>query len=501
MTLSVKFNGYELSDYLDVISGFDRGIGSSTSTELKKMGDTGKKLVSLTKDEKTIPMPFILKYDLIEKRRTLAGILNVDEAKELIFGDEPNKIYYAVPTGDISVAESNFLGRGTITWVIPDGVAHNSSLNSAVAKVDSNGILAMDIDYKGTEKTPLTLTIHNNAETGFIGAIGMHEDKNTFLTQLGYVDEADGETREKVQIVIGKDGGVFTKWTDATTFYENAEKAVVAKMPITTSYGGWLGGVPTDAKKDNTKSWYGTAKELVLTDAMDYAYLWGRAWFETGKMGQTGQWTLAFIDENNVFIAGIALSKSDKVGNNAVVYFLGNDGNGSKIYQSIPFTPSFWLPPNPYGSQARINDRNMFDLRKEGSKITYFFNGKYYPFTIPFASGKKVKRIQFYTGQYADRTVQQSVSYMGLRDVLVADLKSQCWQDLPNRFPAGSNVIITKENGMNMIYRDGIKTLEDFVTGSNFPYLLPGQNHIEFPYSDFTASPPTVTATYETRWV
>ncbi|MFI8545283.1 hypothetical protein [Enterococcus casseliflavus] len=154
---------------------------------------------------------------------------------------------------------------------------------------------------------------------------------------------------------------------------------MVAKMPITTSYGGWLGGVPTDAKKDNTKSWYGTAKELVLTDAMDYAYLWGRAWFETGKMGQTGQWTLAFIDENNVFIAGIALSKSDKVGNNAVVYFLGNDGNGSKIYQSIPFTPSFWLPPNPYGSQARINDRNMFDLRKEGSKITYFFNGKYKP--------------------------------------------------------------------------------------------------------------------------
>ena len=92
----------------------------------------------------------------------------------------------------------------------------------------------------------------------------------------------------------------------------------------------------------------------------------------------------------------------------------------------------------------------MFDLRKEGSKITYFFNGKYYPFTIPFASGKKVKRIQFYTGQYADRTVQQSVSYMGLRDVLVADLKSQYWQDLPNRFPAGSNVIITKENGMNI---------------------------------------------------
>ena len=501
MTLSVKFNGYELSDYLDVISGFDRGIGSSTSTELKKMGDTGKKLVSLTKDEKTIPMPFILKYDLIEKRRTLAGILNVDEAKELIFGDEPNKIYYAVPTGDISVAESNFLGRGTITWVIPDGVAHSSSLNSVIAQVDSNGILAMDIDYKGTEKTPLTLTIHNNAETGFLGAIGMHDDENTFLTQLGYADEADGEIREKAQIIIGKDGGVFSNWTDATTFYENQEKAIVAKMPVTTAYGGWMGGIPADAKKSGTKKWYGTAKELILPNPIESAYLWGRAWFETGKMGQTGQWTLAYVDENNLFVAGMAISKGDKSGNSATVYFLINEGSGTKIYKSIPMTPSYWLPPNPYGSQARNDNRNMFDLRKEGEKITFFWNGGYYSVNVPFLKGKKVKRVQFYTGQYADRTPQQAVPNMGLRDVLVSDLKSQYWQDLPNRFSAGSDVIITKENGMNMIYRDGIQTLEDFITGSNFPYLVPGNNHIEFPYSPFTTVPPTITGTYEKRFV
>jgi len=53
---------------------------------------------------------------------------------------------------------------------------------------------------------------------------------------------------------------------------------------------------------------------------------------------------------------------------------------------------------------------------------------------------------------------------------------------------------------MNMIYRDGIQTLEDFITGSTFPMLKPGKNIIEFGYSDFTTTPPTITATYEKRW-
>ena len=501
MRLSIKFNGFELNEYLDALAGLDRGIGSPTSVDLKEMSDIGKKFVRATKAEKTISMPFRIKYDLIEKREALAGILNVREPKPLVFGDEPNKIYYALPTGDINVAESDFTGKGTITWVVPEGFSHSRSLDSVVAKVDSNGILAMDINYKGTEKTPLTLTIHNNAETGFLGAIGMHGDENTFLTQLGYVDEADGEIREKAQIIIGKDGGVFSNWTDATTFYENQEKAIVAKMPVTTAYGGWMGGIPADAKKSGTKKWFGTAKELILPNPIESVYLWGRAWFETGKMGQTGQWTLAYVDENNLFVAGMAISKGDKNGNNATVYFLINEGAGTKIYKSIPLTPSYWLPPNPYGSQARNENRNMFDLRKEGEKITFFWNGGYHSVNVPFLKGKKVKRVQFYTGQYADRTPQQAVPNMGLRDVLVADLKSQYWENLPNRFSAGSDVIITKENGMNMIYRDGIPTLEDFITGSNFPYLVPGNNHIEFPYSPFTTVPPTITGTYEKRFV
>lgn len=495
----IKLDDFDLTEYMDLTESPDLGLLPQITNETK-----AKKIVDSTFSNKVYSFSFLLSNrKWLEYRDILIGNLPFVQTKKLTISILSNRYWNVVVDGDSTFTRSMDSSEEVeikLSFLIPDATAHASMLSSATARVDSQGILSMDIDYEGTIETPLNLKIVNNAETGYLAASGIADDKSTFLTQLGYVDEADGETRTKVSAIFPKDGGNFSKWTDATTFYENQEKAIVAKMPVTTAYGGWMGGIPADAKKSGTKKWFGTAKELILPNPIESAYLWGRAWFETGKMGQTGQWTLAYVDENNIFVAGMAISKGDKNGNSATVYFLINEGAGTKIYKSIPLTPSYWLPPNPYGSQARNDNRNMFDLRKEGEKITFFWNGGYHSVNVPFLKGKKVKRVQFYTGQYADRTPQQAVRNMGLRDVLVSDLKSQYWQDLPNRFSAGSEVIITKENGMNMIYRDGIQTLEDIVTGSTFPMLKPGKNRIEFYYSDFTATPPTITATYEKRW-
>ncbi|MDT9694191.1 hypothetical protein Q5762_38850, partial [Streptomyces sp. P9(2023)] len=65
---------------------------------------------------------------------------------------------------------------------------------------------------------------------------------------------------------------------------------------------------------------------------------------------------------------------------------------------------------------------------------------------------------------------------------------------------ANTEVKIINNNGMNLVYRDGIQTLEDVITGSTFPVLKPGKNRIEFYHSDFTQIPPTITGTYEKRW-
>lgn len=500
---TLKYNGNRSPDILKIRR--KRNVMGSVENSIVGNGrKVGNSFVNSKKNSLYIRVEMVLAqiknpYEKVAQRRRIAAFFDANSPLKLEFDGEPNIFYNAILDGDVEYNDDTG-NTCSLSFIIPDATAHASTLSSATARVDSQGVLSMDIYYDGTVETPLNLKIVNNAETGYLAALGIADDESTFLTQLGYVDEADGETRTKMSAIFPKDGGNFSKWTHATAFYENQNKKIVTNINRTSDFGGWLGGIPTSAT-NNGGQWYGGADELILPTATDYCYLWGRAWFETGKNGQTGIWTLAFVDENNQFICGMSIEKADKVGNSAIIYFLIGDGNGiSRIYKKIDLTPSYWIPPNPYGTQSRLTDRNMFDLRKEAGKITFFWYGQYYSVNVPEIASKKIKRVQFYTGQYSGRTTSQLVTRMGIRDVLVIDLKSQYWQDLPNRFGAGTIVETRKDDGMNMIYRDGIATLEDIVTGSTFPVLKPGRNRIEFYYSDFTTVPPTITATYEKRW-
>ncbi|SUN56566.1 Uncharacterised protein [Streptococcus gallolyticus] len=74
-------------------------------------------------------------------------------------------------------------------------------------------------------------------------------------------------------------------------------------------------------------------------------------------MGQTGAWCLTVLDESNHLIAGMAIEKDDTVGNTANVRFLMGDGSGgSRTVKTISFTPSYWLPPNPYGFRGALKE-------------------------------------------------------------------------------------------------------------------------------------------------
>ena len=463
----------------------------------------GAKMLSRKRPARVITVYYQLICSTNEAFREAYNKLNSIFTKEktiFYFNDEPDKYFEGIVTLPSETPEGRNSIKSSFEIFCPDPFKSAIALTPITATT-KDGILSMDIDYDGTVETPLELTIHNNTETGYLSALGMVGDQNTFLTQLGYVDEADGETRTKMSNIYPKDGGVsFDNWQDANTFYENSTKKVVTTMSREAAFGGWLGKLPASFSNSGY-SYYGACKELILPTPTAFCYLWARAWFETGVMGQTGEWCLAMVDEDNYVICGMALEKNDAVGNSASVKFLlGTGGGGSKVFKEMGFTPYCWLKKNPYGSESRNTDHNMFDLKKEGEKITYFFNGAYYVVNAPELKAKKVKRIQLFIGQYGSQPASKLVTHMGIRDVMVTDLKSQYWQDLPNRFAAKTDVLVGQEKGMHVVYRDGIKTLEDVITGSTFPTLLPGKNHIEFNYSGFTTTPPTITGTYRKRW-
>lgn len=151
--IKVTYAGYDITEYL-IVTSLDRGILPEIDYNLIKVGRSdGEKFLDRTIGRKTIPMGFYFRYDLIKKRRKLAEILAQKEPKPLIFSDEPDKMWYALPTGDVSVGEKDFIGSGKIDWIVPDGVAHDVNpriFSNLSVGVNENQVL--DPEFRKVEK-------------------------------------------------------------------------------------------------------------------------------------------------------------------------------------------------------------------------------------------------------------------------------------------------------------------------------------------------------------
>ncbi|XBG80938.1 hypothetical protein V4S33_08460 [Enterococcus cecorum] len=65
----------------------------------------------------------------------------------------------------------------------------------------------------------------------------------------------------------------------------------------------------TDTSNSPSGGYFGAIQEITLSEQATDWYLWARAWFETGLMGQTGAWALTVIDQDNHLIGGMVLGK------------------------------------------------------------------------------------------------------------------------------------------------------------------------------------------------
>lgn len=123
--MTITYGGVEITKYLRPLRELDRKILPEIEYQLDKVGKSDGYLVrGGSFGQRIIPMPFKITDNLLQNRRDLARVLSTREPLQLIFSDEPDKYWLALPTGDISVAEMVFQGKGQIDWIVPDGVAH-----------------------------------------------------------------------------------------------------------------------------------------------------------------------------------------------------------------------------------------------------------------------------------------------------------------------------------------------------------------------------------------
>lgn len=483
MTLSVKFNDIELGKYIKVLQGFTPFVGADWNPSfVKAEKQNGSDFAYTSYENKQIVMPFTIEGNLEEKYDALQKALKVDEPKKLVFGNVPNKCFYAIPSGTLEFSEeTEFLGEGTITWLIPDGVAY-STAEFDFYGVQQSGYQTITIQNNGTEWADVDYEIAHQHENGFIGLVSQYG-----VIQLGKQEEADGENYEASEELFN---GYSLFQDDHGTSYQNPENTTQGTLEVKNVAGynvmALKGGQATSGY------WNGGMKTLTIPvdsegrrGAKNF-YCYTQHWFETGLMGQTGAQTIAFLTGDNKVICAMSINKSDTVGNTAHVDWFAPQ---NKKIKTLDFQPTAY-EGNPFNLKMGGGHN---DFLKEGDRLRIFWYGQYYYFTIPEIKDMECEKIQIWIGQWGSRDLgNQLVTHNYLKSIWFRKDNVEKYRDVPNRYRAGDVVTIDGES--TKVYVNGMPAKGDEITGTDYFQVPPGTTEVQFCYSSFSSPPPQIKA-------
>ena len=279
------------------ITRLDRNLSPSITNNTRSIENVnGGEFTHSTYSPKQIVMEFRISNstarELSEFRRKMSEILYSKEPKRLIFSDEPSIYYDAIVDGEPVLEEDDMYSSGTITWLIPDGVAY-STAEKQFTGVQQSGYQTITIQNNGTEWTDVDYEITHNHENGFIGLVSQYG-----VIQLGKEEEADGENYKASENLFD---GYNLFQDDHGTSYQNPENTTQGTLEVKNVAGynvmALKGGQATSGY------WNGGMRTLTIPvdsegrrGAKNF-YCYTQHWFETGLMGQTGAQTIAFLTE------------------------------------------------------------------------------------------------------------------------------------------------------------------------------------------------------------
>lgn len=441
-------------------------------------------------------------YQFAQRYRTLKNFTR-GENRKIRFADEPNAHY----TGTIMTMDPPEAGRLSVvsemSFYCADPYLVSDIITTVPAAVEG-GKLVAHIDNQSSGNIYPVYRIKHTAENGYIGIVHAHG-----AFEMGNIEEADGETYQRGEILFDTRGGSFAGWEDFTSTNSHPQNNKIfcngslkvadhhrlagdteATYKVLTLNNPGVDAAGCDA--------YGGCKRITLppdsngeVGAKNF-YLWFQSQFATGALGQTGHNQVTFADENNKLICAFATSKIDKTGNTGYARFYLGDGNGgSSVYKTHFFTPTVYFPQNAFSYKG------YEDMRKIGGNIRFYYYGTYFEIDVPALANKKVKYVYVFVGQH--HGCPNRVTVMNTGKIFGQKLNVDKWRDLPNRYDDKAEAVINCEN--DTITVNGLPRNEELVTGSAFYSLPPGETKVEFYASSWCQNLPEVAVEYRERWL
>lgn len=499
MTEEMTFNGVGMSRFFRVREvvraiGNDRNISQVDApligTNIQKVSFGAKKItVSFTMLEKTATEIEALKHEL-------AGVLHVKEPARLTFEDEPDKYYMAIPTGDVSIGNINRVcQKGEITFLVPDGVAHSVTYKRVVDYEERQGKMVFAIDNKGTADAYPIITFKANDENGYYGLVS-----ERFAFEAGSIEEADIVPYKHSEILWDyvSDNGIIKGLADGqknVAILNDNSQNLNGTLAIQSAWGRphlFLANHGSGPLGNNAGSltWDIPADSVGEKGAL-HEYIWWRQIFWVNPANQYGFIKISFTGENGEFLYGVETIKRGN-GLNTEYNFLAANGSGSyKLVKQWTFWPTHNPNENPFNK-----DSGQSDILRRDDEVQLFWNGSYQKFTVPEIKGKKSVKVHVAMGAFGDKPLP---THMYLDSIVYRKDFVNGTKDIPNRYAAGSTLIINSEN--DSVFLNNLPNLDQVVDGSLWPVIPPGKSEIEILQSSWAKKKPTVSIEFEERWL
>lgn len=484
-----------MSKYLETNS-VERNIGQNRKANLKKLGiSSGKRFQYTSADEGKVTVSFLIRRDMVAKRREIAGLLSSNEPQQLIFGDEPDKYYLAIADGQISLSEKFRHGNGEVVFVVPDDLAHSVELDTVTGQSGTD----ITVSNAGTAPTAPVLTATMTADNGLVA---WTNDQGGVL-QFGDPGEVDGVTTKAAEVVLteGFDsdpgGTVNSVLTNYPNYGGTAGQANVQTGSM--SYGGKYVGATAMAPVYGAKAAYWGGPSLLLPfPANSHGANTGnivtytRQYFDT-DVSKMGRMEVSLSGDGSIVFESVL--RDSMAGGDQIVWecWYGSQLMASTVLNRKTFSNGhlyelrIWRFSTVIGFQLARVASVTDNVAKLAAPLVKTFN---------ITSREPIDSVGFWLCRWQDRTAPT----MGVTDFKGQWTDVDEWNDFANRFSAGDVVVADVANKRIMV--NGVEDMTLHRVGNRWDsfWIQPGANTIRPVASDW-ATPFGATVEYREAWL
>lgn len=517
--IGIEFNKIDILKTLSDLGGsattleVNRGIIAQITNNYQEQGARryGQQFLYNTLGIKQIPVSIKLTGTssfFNKAAEKFGGLLNVESAKKLIFGDEPNKVWMAIPSGQPSLTFDNTTSPPTATLSVTFDIPYSYGENKAAAVVGNNlksdyGTIAKisnnhfkaTLNNLGTAPTAPKITIKHNSENGWIGftsAEGVYE--------LGDPEEVDKKPVKKSEILFDY---VSNNWI--TKGFSEGKKNVAILNDNGQNLNGTLAidntwGRPHIALTNRgSGSRPNNAGSITWEIPLDSngekgalkEYFWWRQIFWLGAANEYGFIKVTVSDAEDKFLYGVETFKR-AYGLGCEYNVLVSDGKGGfRTAESWTFWGTHRDDQNPFNA-----NRGWSDIIRRDDLLNVFWFGTRKDVSAPEIKGKKSTKLHVTLGTLTNKP---QVTHMYLDSIVYRKDFIDKIEDIPNRYRMGS--VVETDMSTSKSFCDNLPILDQMTDGSE-PLLLPaGKSELDIYLSSWNEKEPDIKITWNERYV